>query len=120
MNAPHPTPAVVTPPQHFIGNRWIAAERGETLPMIDPSDGKPFAAIARGSAPDIDRAVLAAQAARDGAWGKLAPVEKGRLLARLSRAITDNAGELALIEARDCGKPMKQAHADVVACARYF
>src|SRR6187549_2987527 len=77
MNAPQPAPAVSTPARHFIGNRWVAAERGETLPMIDPSDGKPFAAIARGSEPDIDRAVLSAEAARDGAWGKLAPAEKG-------------------------------------------
>ena len=28
--------------------------------------------------------------------------------------------ELALLEARDCGKPLKQARADVAACARYF
>ena len=27
---------------------------------------------------------------------------------------------LALIEARDCGKPLAQARADVAACARYF
>jgi aldehyde dehydrogenase (NAD+) len=88
--------------------------------MVDPSDGKDFAAIARGTAPDIDRAVSAARAARDGAWGRLAPVEKGRLLARLARAILDHADELALVEARDCGKPMQQARADVTACARYF
>ena len=25
-----------------------------------------------------------------------------------------------MLEARDCGKPLKQARADVVACARYF
>ena len=62
----------------------------------------------------------AARRARDGAWGRLAPAEKGRLLGRLSRAILDHADELALIEARDCGKPMKQARADVAACARYF
>ena len=67
---------------HFIGNRWHrAAEPAPTLPMIDPSDGAPFAAIARGNAADIDAAVRAAQAARDGAWGRLAPAEKGRLLA---------------------------------------
>ena len=106
--------------QMFIGNRWVASETGDTLPMIDPSDGLAFATIAAGTAPDIDRAVSAAQRARDGAWGRLAPVEKGRLLAGLSRAILDNADELALTEARDCGKPMKQARADVVACARYF
>ncbi|MEO8751944.1 MAG: aldehyde dehydrogenase family protein [Casimicrobiaceae bacterium] len=90
------------------------------LPMVDPSDGAPFAAIARGNAADIDAAVEAAQAACHGAWGKLAPAEKGRLLAAWSRAILAHADELALIEARDCGKPVKQARADVAACARYF
>jgi len=88
--------------------------------MIDPSDGAPFAAIARGNAADVDVGVKAAQRARDGAWGKLAPAERGRRLAALSRAIADDADALALIEARDCGKPLAQARADVTACARYF
>ena len=89
--------------------------------MIDPSDGQPFAAIASGTAEDIDRAVRAAEQARDGAWGRLAPAEKGRLLgaARARRSsITPTSSRC--IEARDCGKPMKQARADVAACARYF
>src|SRR5260221_338336 len=120
MNAPHPLPSVTTPPEHFVDNRWVLPAGGESLPMIDPSDGKPFASIARGTAPDIDRAVKAAHAARDGGWGRLAPAEKGRLLARVGRAIGDHAREPALLEARDCGKPMKQAHADAAACARYF
>jgi len=120
MNASHPLPEITTPPRHFIGNRWVAPAGGETLPMIDPSSGAPFAAIARGNAADIDSAVRAAQGARDGAWGRLAPAEKGRLLARLARAILDHADELAFIEARDCGKPLKQARADAAACARYF
>jgi len=120
MNAPHPLPPITTKPQHFIGNRWVDPATGATLPMIDPSDGKPFAAIAFGTAEDVDRAVRAAEHARDGIWGRLAPAEKGRLLARLGRAILDHADELALIEARDCGKPLLQAHADVTACARYF
>ena len=104
----------VFPAQHFIANRWVAPQAGATLPMIDPSDGLPFAAIAAGTATDIDRAVGAAQRARDGAWGGLAPAEKGRALAKIGQAILDHADELALIEARDCGKPMKQARADVI------
>jgi len=120
MNAPHSFPAVTTPPRHFIGNRWVDAADGGTLPMIDPSLGTEFAAIARGSVADVDAAVRAAATARDGAWGKLAPVEKGRVLMRISRAIAEHAEELALLEARDCGKPLKQARADAAACARYF
>src|SRR5664279_86410 len=108
MNAPHPQwPAIATPAQNFIGNRWHAPATGAELSMVDPSDGAPFAAIARGNAADVDAAVRAAQEARAGAWGKLAPAERGRLLGALSRAILDRAEELALIEARDCGKPLK-------------
>ena len=39
---------------------------------------------------------------------------------RSPRAIADHADELAALEARDCGKPLAQARADVAACARYF
>jgi aldehyde dehydrogenase (NAD+) len=121
MNAPHALwPAITTPSQHFIGNRWYAPQGRAELPMIDPSDGAPFAAIARGNAADIDAAVRAAHSARIGAWGRFAPAERGRLLGKLSRAILDHAEELALTEARDCGKPLTQARADVAACARYF
>lgn len=122
MNAPlSPAQFVCTPAAHFIGNRWLPSATGATLPMIDPATGESFAAIARGNAADIDAAVSCAIAARDdGAWGRTAPAEKGRLLARLSHAVMAHAEELALLEATDCGKPMKQARADVAACARYF
>ena len=121
MNAPVPRwPAITTPARHFIGNAWVETTGGATLPMVDPSDGAPFAAIARGSAADVDAAVGAAHAARSGAYGKLAPAARGRLLADIGRAIAAHADELAHIEARDCGKPLAQARADVAACARYF
>jgi aldehyde dehydrogenase (NAD+) len=121
MNAPAPRwPAVTTPAAHFVANRWLESATPSTLPMIDPSDGEPFGAIARGGPADVDAAVRAARTAFEGPWGKLAPADKGRLLSTLARVIGDHAEELALIEARDCGKPLKQARADAVACARYF
>jgi len=115
------TAAVAIPPAcHFIDNRMVGASSGQTIPVVDPSDGRVFASLARGNAEDIDRAVRAAVAARDGAWGRTAPAEKGRLLMRLSQKILDHHEELAQLESRDCGKPLKQARADVTACARYF
>jgi aldehyde dehydrogenase (NAD+) len=121
MNAPDRRwPAITVPAQHVIANRFVAAHDGRTLPMLDPSDGSAFAAIARGSAADVDDAVRAAARARDGAFGKLAPAVRGRTLAKIAEAITAHADELALIEARDCGKPLAQARADAAACARYF
>ena len=114
MNAPG------IPATHFIGNAWRAPAGGDVLPMIDPSDGTQFATIARGTAQDVDAAVIAAQSAREGAWGHLSPAERGRALMGIASAILANADMLAAVEARDCGKPTKQARADVAACARYF
>src|SRR5258708_38679357 len=42
------------------------------------------------------------------------------MMTRLGEAILSNHEELSQLEARDCGKPMKQARADIAAAARYF
>jgi len=104
----------------FIDGNWQDPESGETLPVMDPSDGSEFGRIACGSAVDIDCAVQAAQNAMDGEWGKYIPVERGRLLQKLSALILKHEDELTEMEARDVGKPLTQARVDVKACARYF
>jgi aldehyde dehydrogenase (NAD+) len=104
----------------FINNAWIASSSGRVLPVIAPAEGHQFAEIAAGNEEDVDRAVRTARGALEGAWGRLSATERGRLLTRLGYAITDRADELARLEARDTGKPMKQARADMVATARYF
>lgn len=105
---------------HFINNRWAAPHGEQTIAVIDPSDGSAYADIARGDAQDIDLAVQAARAAFDQSWGRLSAAERGRLLQRLSLALEERQEEFALIEARDCGKPLKQARADAAAVVRYF
>ncbi len=102
----------------LIGGTWRAAE-GETLPLINPSDGSDLAQIARGTEQDIDAAVTAAQAAMDGAWGAMTAVERGRILTTLGQLILARVDDLAQIEAADVGKPLTQARADAVALARY-
>lgn len=111
--------AFLPPPQLLIGDRWLDAAAG-SIPVINPSDGETFARIARGQAADIDAAVRSARAAFTGAWGRLPAVERGRLLARLARAVQDSHDTLTRLEAMDTGKPLKQAKADITALARYF
>ena len=107
------------PAQVFIGGAWAPCASGRTLPVIDPSIGVEIARIARGDASDIAAAVAAAEAAMEGAWGALPAFERGRHLARLGALVLDHADRLAEIEARDVGKPLRQARADAVALARY-
>ena len=102
----------------LVAGKWRAPAEGGTLPVIDPSVGEEVAQIARGTSRDIDAAVKAARAAREGAWGRMAPLERGRLLMRLARAVEENHERLAKAEAVDTGKPMKQAKADITALAR--
>ena len=107
--------------QHFIDNRPVPGNSGEAIPVIDPSTGQEYDSIPRGNAADIDLAVRAARRAYDeGAWGQLTAAERGRLLLKLSVKVLDHADELTEIESRDCGKPTRQARADVTAVARYF
>jgi aldehyde dehydrogenase (NAD+) len=110
--------------RHFIGNAWRAGDNGESLDVIDPSTGEPFAAIARGNAADVDRAVAAARDAMgealDGPWAKRSPVERANLLFAYAAAVLENADELARLEARDTGKALKTARTDAAVLTRYL
>ncbi len=104
----------------FIAGEWRPADAGETLELQNPSDGTELARIARGGAAHSARAGGAARAALDGAWGRLAAAERGRLLAAMGRLVLEQAEELARLEALDVGKPLRQARADALALARYL
>ncbi len=108
------------PHELLIGGRWREAASGRRLPLANPSDGSTLAEIARGEAEDIDAAVQAAQAAREGEWGRLTAAERGRLLMAMGRAVLERVDELARLEALDVGKPLKQGRADAIALARYL
>ncbi|MCE8518506.1 aldehyde dehydrogenase family protein [Ruegeria pomeroyi] len=103
----------------LIGGQWQSAASGGTLPLINPSDGAEICRIARGTAPDIDAAVTAAEAALAGDWGRMTATERGRILTRLGQLVLERVEDLAVIESWDVGKPLTQARADAVALARY-
>ena len=85
-----------------------------------PSDGSLIARVPACGTAEVDAAVSAARAAMDGAWGRTPAVERGRALMRLSALVTEHADELAAMEARDTGKPLRQGRADAKAAARYY
>jgi aldehyde dehydrogenase (NAD+) len=104
----------------IIGGKALQALSGKTIDVYSPVDGKVFEQIPRGEAADIDLAVQAARSALDGAWGQLSALERGRLMMKLAQLVTEHAEELALLEAKDTGKPMTTARNDMVVLARYF
>ena len=106
--------------QCLIGGRWIGASGGRTLAVEDPSTGKEIGRIARGGKVEIEAAIDAARSALAGEWGQMPAAERGRLLAKIGRAVEDHVEWLATLEAHDVGKPLTQARADARALARYL
>lgn len=103
-----------------IDGKTCQSVSGQTLEVRSPVDGLVFEQIPRGQAADIDLAVRAARSALNGEWGRLSATDRGRLMLKLSQLVTERAEELALLEARDTGKPMTTARNDMVVLARYF
>ena len=106
--------------QLFINNRFVSSLADEPIPVVDPSTGQIISSLARGQAPDIDKAVAAARMAFDTKWGKTNAVERSRLMMKWAQLVLQHQEELAQIECADTGKPLKQGRADAVALARYF
>jgi acyl-CoA reductase-like NAD-dependent aldehyde dehydrogenase len=107
----------------FIGGEFVDALDGATIDVFDPHDGSLLASVAEAKEADIDRAVEAATAAKHG-WARLAAADRGRLLLRLADAIEADADNLAMIETRDTGHPIRDTrNLDVMRTAatfRYF
>ena len=98
-----------------------AASDGGTFEVVDPSSGDVLAHAAKATRQDVNRAVMAARAALESkSWGALPPAERGRILIRMAEEIRARAEELAELESRDTGKPLRQAKSDVQVAARYF
>jgi phenylacetaldehyde dehydrogenase len=97
---------------HLIAGEQVPARSGATFETIDPATAEPFATLADGDAEDVDRAVQAARAALP-AWSDADPYERGRVLQRLADLIDGATDELAAIEARDVGKPLREAQRDI-------
>lgn len=107
----------------FIGGEFVDALDGATIDVFDPHDGSLLASVAEAKEADIDRAVEAATSAKHG-WARLAAADRGRLLLRLADAIEVDADNLAMIETRDTGHPIRDTrNLDVMRTAatfRYF
>ena len=115
MTATQPAiPSQVTLPEHrnaYYGGRWHAPKDGRYVDTINPGTGASLGKVADCGAADMDAAIASAKAAfRE--WRRVPPLERARILKRVAQILRENAGELAMIDAADCGNPVKEMLAD--------
>jgi betaine-aldehyde dehydrogenase len=104
-----------------LGGERVAAMDGATTDVIEPATGAPGWQVARGAAEDAKRAVdIADRAFEEGAWRRMSARERGRVLTKASFLIRERKEELATLEARNGGKPIANARAEIDIVANVF
>jgi aldehyde dehydrogenase (NAD+) len=105
---------------HFINGAWRQPIEGGYFDSVDPATGERIAAIAHGSAADINAAVQAARKAVS-PWQALTPHARARYLYALARAVQRHSRRLAVLETIDNGKPIRESRdIDIPLVARHF
>ncbi|MGE5407544.1 MAG: aldehyde dehydrogenase family protein, partial [Syntrophothermus sp.] len=93
-----------------------------TIEVIEPATEQVMATVPRAGAEEVDAAVAAAKEAFP-AWRAVAPADRAALLRALADALEGRAQELAVLEARNAGKPIADARGEigmVVETFRYY
>lgn len=105
----------------LIDGKFVEAASGKRFSTENPATGEKLADVAEAGEEDIDRAVKAARKAYEGAWSRITPSERGKLLRNVAEKIREKAGELARIDTLDCGKPITDTTTvDVPVAAEFF
>ena len=99
----------------YVDGRWVQGIEGEVFETHDPATGEELATVPAADSADVDRAVRAARRAfDDGTWSNAVPErERARILHAMAALVRDQLEELAVLEVRDCGKPIADARADI-------
>src|SRR5205085_9272215 len=90
------------------GHRTMA----DPLRVIEPATEAVLEEVPRAGFEEVDAAVARARAAYP-AWRAMAPSDRARLLRRLAAAVTAAGEELAMLEARNAGKPIGDARQEI-------
>ena len=97
----------------------IVSVATDTLEVLEPATEEVLAEVPRGDVEDVDEAVARAKAAFP-EWRAVTPSDRARLLRRVATLIEERVEELARLEARNVGKPIADARAEVAMVADVF
>jgi betaine-aldehyde dehydrogenase len=100
----------------YYGAAWHNPKTGRYVETISPGTGQSLGKVAESGAADIDAAVASAKSAfRE--WRRVLPLERAKILRRIAEILRQNANELALIDAVDCGNPVREMVSDAMVAA---
>ena len=105
---------------NYIGGKFVPPVDGKYFENISPVTGKVFCEVARSNEKDINLALDAAHAAKDG-WAKKSPTERANLLMQIADIMEKNLSTIAIAETIDNGKPLRETtYADIPLAIDHF
>ncbi|XP_038626940.1 succinate-semialdehyde dehydrogenase, mitochondrial [Tachyglossus aculeatus] len=121
-------PAALLRTRPFVGGQWMPADQAltfdlaqarATFPVLSPGTGAHLARVSDCGAAEARAAVTAAWQARP-AWHRASAQERSRLLRRWFDLMIQNKDDLAKIITAENGKPLKEAHGEVLYAAQFL
>ena len=106
----------------FVDGKWVDSVTGDTTSIFNPATGDVVDSVPVGNREDAKAAIDVAKD-RLQKWSALPPIERSRLLYRVSEAIRSNVEELAQSLTKEQGKPLYEARSEVmgfVGCLEYY
>jgi acyl-CoA reductase-like NAD-dependent aldehyde dehydrogenase len=98
----------------IVGGERRPAAEGKTFTVVEPGTGDPMAEVAEAGPEDARRAVdTAVRAFDEGPWPRTSATERGRVLLRASVLVRERLEDLAALEARNGGKPIRDARDEI-------
>jgi betaine-aldehyde dehydrogenase len=101
---------------NYYDGKWHEPKAGRYAESINPGTGESLGKFADSTAEDVDAAVAAAKRAYKD-WKRVPPLERARMLKKIAEVLRANAGELAMIDAADCGNPVAEMIRDATIAA---
>jgi aldehyde dehydrogenase len=109
--------------ENFIGGKWLPPVQGKYRTDLSPATAGPITEVAQSTPEDVELALDAAHAAKDG-WAGKSAAGRAAVLNAIADAIEANKEMLAVAESWENGKPVRETlNADlplVIDHFRYF
>ncbi|MEX2029380.1 MAG: aldehyde dehydrogenase family protein [Anaerolineales bacterium] len=98
--------------RNYVGGTWQESTAVNDLPVTNPATQEILGHVPLSLAPEVDRAVQAAESAIPG-WRRTPPTERVQYLFKLKGLLEDNLVQLARCITMECGKTLDESLGEV-------
>ena len=110
---------------NYINGQWVVSSSGKQRKVINPATGREIAVICDSSIEDVRKAITAAKNSFyvTRGWRDMCPQERADTMFRIANEINNCREEIAIMDCRNNGKPLREAECDIedaIQCFRYY